>query len=57
MKIGGQSKIGDDGTSGSGGKIGVEGVVKEIGSSIQYPELTRTNYNEWALVMQVNHEV
>lgn len=56
MKNGDQCKIGDDGAGGLGGKIMVERVVKEIGSSIQYPELTRTNYNEWALVMQLNHE-
>ncbi|WVZ62734.1 hypothetical protein U9M48_012444 [Paspalum notatum var. saurae] len=37
-------------------EVVVERVVKEIGASVVYPELTRSNYTEWALVMQVNLE-
>jgi hypothetical protein len=29
-------------------------VVKEASASVQYPTLTRTNYNEWSLLMKVN---
>jgi hypothetical protein len=32
----------------------VERVVKEASASVQYPTLTRTNYNEWSLLMRVN---
>jgi hypothetical protein len=32
----------------------VERVVKEASASVQYPMLTRTNYNEWSLLMRVN---
>jgi hypothetical protein len=32
----------------------VERVIKEASRSVQYPMLTRTNYNEWSLLMRVN---
>ena len=34
----------------------VERVVKESSGSIQWPMLTRTNYQEWSLLMRVNME-
>ena len=30
--------------------------VKETGASVQYPMLTRSNYQEWVMLMQVNME-
>jgi transposase InsO family protein len=41
---------------GAPNQVIVERVVKEAGAAIVYPELTKTNYTEWALVMQVNFE-
>jgi hypothetical protein len=35
-------------------RVVVERVVKEASASVQYPTLTRTNYNKWALLMKVN---
>ena len=35
-------------------RVIVERVVKEASASVQYPTLTRTNYNEWSLLMRVN---
>jgi hypothetical protein len=32
----------------------VERVIKEALASVQYPMLTRSNYNEWVLLMHVN---
>jgi hypothetical protein len=32
----------------------IDRVVKEASVSIQYPTLTRTNYNKWSLLMRVN---
>jgi hypothetical protein len=32
----------------------IDRVIKEASVSIQYPTLTRTNYNEWSLLMRVN---
>lgn len=37
-----------------GAEVIVERVVKEASGNIQYPMLTRTNYNEWASLMRVN---
>ncbi|WVZ54850.1 hypothetical protein U9M48_005594 [Paspalum notatum var. saurae] len=51
----GDKKAGDDGASGSKSVV-VERVIKEVGMAAVYPELTRSNYSEWALVMQVNFE-
>jgi len=34
----------------------IQRTVKEIGASVQYPMLTRSNYTEWAMMMQVNME-
>ena len=51
--IGDQTK--GDG-SGVSQEVVVERIMNESGASIVYPELTCTNYNEWALVMQVNLE-
>jgi hypothetical protein len=34
--------------------IVVERVIKEALASVQYPMLTRSNYNEWSLLMQVS---
>ncbi|CAN6223135.1 unnamed protein product [Urochloa humidicola] len=36
------------------GEVIVERVVKESGGNVQYPMLTRTNYQEWSLMMHVN---
>jgi hypothetical protein len=41
---------------GGSNQVIVERMVKESGVAIVYPELTKTNYTEWALVMQVNFE-
>ena len=30
--------------------------MKESSAAVQYPQLTHTNYHEWALLMQVNLE-
>jgi hypothetical protein len=35
-------------------RVTVEQVIKEASTSVQYSTLTRTNYNEWSLVMKVN---
>jgi hypothetical protein len=35
-------------------RIVVERVIKEALASVQYPMLTRSNYNEWVLLMHVN---
>jgi hypothetical protein len=32
----------------------VQRVVKETSAVVQYPMLTRTNYQEWSLLMKVN---
>lgn len=32
----------------------VERVIKETTASVQYPTLTRTNYNDWVVLMRVN---
>jgi hypothetical protein len=32
----------------------VEQVIKETSASVQYPTLTKTNYNEWSLLIRVN---
>ena len=37
-----------------GGEVVIERVVKEASGSVQYPMLTRTNYQEWSLLMRVN---
>nr|ABA92214.1 hypothetical protein LOC_Os11g11870 [Oryza sativa Japonica Group] len=42
--------------SGSGGNdrgLVIHRVVKESGSSTNYPVLTKTNYNDWALLMKI----
>ncbi|XP_062179504.1 uncharacterized protein LOC133884164 [Phragmites australis] len=36
-----------------GGEVIIER-VKETGGSVQYPTLTRTNYQDWSLLMRVN---
>jgi hypothetical protein len=38
-------------------RVVVERVVKEASATVQYPTLTRTNYNEWSLLMRVNLQV
>jgi hypothetical protein len=44
-------------TQGRGGpKIIVRRAIKEANATIQYPTLTRLNYDEWAMLMQVNME-
>jgi hypothetical protein len=44
-------------TRGRGGpKVIVKRTVKETNATIQYPTLTRTNYDEWSMLMQVNME-
>jgi hypothetical protein len=35
-------------------RVIVERVIKEASASVQYLTLTRTNYNEWSLLMRVN---
>lgn len=32
----------------------VQKVVRESGTNLSFPMLTRTNYNDWALMMEVN---
>ncbi len=42
--------------SGNGGNdrgLVIHRVVKESGSSTNYPVLTKTNYNDWALLMKI----
>jgi hypothetical protein len=39
-----------------GPKIIVRQTIKEANATIQYPTLTRSNYDEWAMLMQVNME-
>ena len=42
---------------GRGGlKIIIRRTIKEANATIIYPTLTRTNYEEWAMLMQVNME-
>jgi hypothetical protein len=41
----------------SGREVVVEHVVEKASAAIVYPVLTRTNYTEWSLVMQVNLQV
>ncbi|WVZ50199.1 hypothetical protein U9M48_001476 [Paspalum notatum var. saurae] len=41
---------------GSSKQIMTERVVKEVNMAVLYPEFTRSNYNEWSLVMQGNLE-
>lgn len=36
------------------GEVIVERVVKETGGTVQYPMLTRMNYEQWSLPMRVN---
>ncbi|WVZ93228.1 hypothetical protein U9M48_039226 [Paspalum notatum var. saurae] len=36
------------------GGVTVERVIKETSGSVQYPTLTRTNYQDWSLLMRVN---
>jgi hypothetical protein len=44
-------------TRGRGGpKVIVKRIVKETNATIKYPTLTRTNYDEWSMLMQVNME-
>ena len=38
------------------GEVVVERVVEKSSGSIQWPILTRTNYQEWSLLMRVNME-
>jgi hypothetical protein len=38
-------------------KIIVKRTIKEANATIVYPTLTRTNYDEWAMLMKVNMEV
>jgi hypothetical protein len=52
----GDKKAGDDHGAGGSKPVVVERMIKEVGMAAAYPELTRTNFNEWALVMQVNFE-
>jgi hypothetical protein len=40
----------------SGPKIIVKRMIKEATATIQYPMLTRSNYEEWVMLMQVNME-
>jgi hypothetical protein len=35
-------------------RVIIERVIKEVLASVQYLMLTRTNYNEWSLLMRVN---
>jgi len=35
-------------------RVVIERVIKGTTASVQYPMLTRSNYNEWALLMRVN---
>lgn len=37
-------------------EVVIQQTIKETGVSVQYQTLTRTNYNEWAMLMQVNME-
>jgi hypothetical protein len=37
-------------------KIIVRRTIKEANATIQYPTLTRSNYDEWAMLMLVNME-
>ncbi|KAF8690661.1 hypothetical protein HU200_041034 [Digitaria exilis] len=37
-------------------EVVIRRTVKETGTSVQYPTLTCSNYNEWAMLMQVNME-
>lgn len=39
-----------------GAEVIIRRTVKETGASVQYPTLTRSNYQEWAMLMQVNME-
>lgn len=53
-----QRTPGDSGrrASGSGGNVRglvIHHVVKEAGGSANYPVLTKTNYNEWSLLMKI----
>jgi len=34
-------------------EVVVERVIRETGSSGNWPQLTKTNYNEWALLMKL----
>jgi hypothetical protein len=44
-------------TRGCGGpRIIVRRTIKEATATIQYPTLTRSNYEEWSMLMQVNME-
>jgi hypothetical protein len=44
-------------TRGRGGpRIIVRRTIKEATATIQYPTLTRSNYEEWSMLMQVNME-
>ena len=46
-----------DGSGSSGGALRVvERVVRQSSSMVQVPMLTRTNYSDWALVVQVRLE-
>jgi hypothetical protein len=38
-------------------KIIVKRTIKEANATIVYPTLTRTNYDEWAMLIKVNMEV
>ncbi|WVZ49530.1 LOW QUALITY PROTEIN: hypothetical protein U9M48_000878 [Paspalum notatum var. saurae] len=44
------------GGGGATSEVVLERVVKKVGASVVYSELTKTNYHEWELVMQVNLE-
>lgn len=46
--------------SGSGGSdrgLVIHRVVKEVGGAANYPLLTRTNYNDWSLLMKIKLQV
>ena len=40
-----------------GPRVVIKRVIREMTASVQYPMLTRSNYNEWALLMRGNLQV
>uniref|UniRef100_A0A0A9E480 Uncharacterized protein n=1 Tax=Arundo donax TaxID=35708 RepID=A0A0A9E480_ARUDO len=53
-----KARIGDPKSSdgGTSRQVTVERIVSNVGAVMEFPALTRANYHEWALVMQVNLE-
>jgi hypothetical protein len=47
----GGKRSGDDDTSKDG--VVIQRMIHEVGGGSIYPTLTKTNYSDWALLMQV----